>query len=171
MSSLALTPSHLVPPPPSPNLLIFSPLSLHQQFGELRGYEGRKSEAFKARLMLRQGTKECAGNSMPASLDSPKEIYQAQASGLGHAPAVQPGSPALPGEAGRAGRREVRERLGPVRGAPISPTPAPRATPRLRRSPKTRMFLPDGSLDLARVDTSLRIEDLWGQQRSGQPRG
>lgn len=33
-------------------------------------------------------------------------------------------------------------------------------------SPKTRMFLPDGNLDLDRVETSLSIEDLWGQHHS-----
>lgn len=27
--------------------------------------------------------------------------------------------------------------------------------------PNTRMFFPDGSLDLDRVETSLRIEDLY----------
>lgn len=31
------------------------------------------------------------------------------------------------------------------------------------------MFLPDGSLDLARVDTSLRIEDLWENGRAVGP--
>lgn len=71
-----------------------------------------------------------------------------------------------PGPGGRQGRG----RRGPAGGAPASPTPAPRATPRRRRSPKTRMFLPDGSLDLARVDTSLRIEDLRRQRQSGQSR-
>lgn len=88
--------------------------------------------------------------------------------GPGHSPAVQPGS--CGHRAGQAaGRRQERGRLGPVRGVPAWPTPAPRATPRRRRSPNTRMFLPAGSLDLARVDTSLRMEDLWGQWQSGQP--
>lgn len=46
----------------------------------------------------------------------------------------------------------------------------PRAVPSC--SPNTRMFLPEGSLDLARVDTSLKIEDLWRQcqERSARDR-
>lgn len=76
------------------------------------------------------------------------------------------GFQALPGEAGcRQAVGERKPRLG--ERASASPTPAPRATPRPWRSPNTRMFLPDGNLDLARVDTSLRIEDLWGQQQRG----
>lgn len=33
--------------------------------------------------------------------------------------------------------------------------------------PKTRIFLPAGNLDLDRVETSLRMEDL-GKQQSGR---
>lgn len=38
-------------------------------------------------------------------------------------------------------------------------------------SPKTRMFLPEGSLDRERVDTSLRMEDLRGEKRHGAQLG
>lgn len=37
--------------------------------------------------------------------------------------------------------------------------------------PKTRIFLPDGSLDLERVETSLRMEDLGKQQAAALSRG
>lgn len=46
-------------------------------------------------------------------------------------------------------------------GVPPDPPLSPRVVPCC--SPNTRMFLPDGSLDLARVDTSLKIEDLQRQ--------
>lgn len=55
-------------------------------------------------------------------------------------------------------------------GTPPGPPRRPRAVPSC--SPNTRMFLPEGSLDLARVDTSLKIEDLWRQcqERSARDR-
>lgn len=85
--------------------------------------------------------------------------------------AVQPGSPGPP----RRGRLQVggrgQEGWDLEKGCAPRPPQFPRQRPCLRRSPKTKMFLPDGSLDLARVDTSLRIEDLWEQRQSGQPRG
>lgn len=53
-------------------------------------------------------------------------------------------------------------------GAPPGPPRRPRAAPGC--SPNTRMFLPDGSLDLARVDTSLKIEDLRRQRQEWSAR-